>query len=137
VILPAAGRLYDVSAGRNVATGLRNPQGLDFDGAQNMLVTESDNGRVDLFVRTFVAEVPSGTVQLQPGQPVCVGVLRAPGYAAAVTFHEVVGGDPVSDPGTGNQGQIVPATCHEAVCSITLVLRSADGDEWAHFDYKN
>jgi len=47
VTLPTPGRLYDVSAGQDVARGLRNPQGLEFDAAQNLLVTESDNGRVD------------------------------------------------------------------------------------------
>lgn len=136
-ILPAAGRLLDVSAGRNLASGLRNPQGLGFDGAGNILVTESDSGRLDLLVTSYAAQVPAGIFQLQPGQPVCVGVLRAPGYAAGITIHEVVGGLPVADPGTGNQGEILPATCHEATCTVSLVLRSNEGDEFAHFTYRN
>jgi hypothetical protein len=136
-ILPAAGQLRDVSTGHNLATGLRNPQGLGFDGAQNLLVTESDNGRLDLLVRTFAAAAPSGTVQLQPGQPVCVGVLRAPGYAANVTFHETVGADPVTEPGAGNQGEVVPAPCHQSTCTVTLDLRSNDGDEFARFAYRD
>jgi hypothetical protein len=137
VILPGSGRLYDASAGRNLAAGLRNPQGLGFDGAQNVLLTESDAGRLDLVVKTFAAEVPSGTIQLQPGQPVCIGVLRAPGYTSNIAIHEVVGALPLTDPGTGSQGEILPARCPEASCTITLVLRSNEGDEFAHFSYRN
>lgn len=137
VTLPGAGRLYDVTAKRNVATGLRNPQGLDLTGAQNLLVTESDAGRVLLIVRTFALLVPRGTVQLQPGQPVCIGVTRAPGYSANLTFHEVVGGDPLADPGTGNQGEIVPAPCHAASCTLTVAIGSPDGAEIAHVAYRD
>ena len=136
-ILPAAGQLRDVSTGRNIAIRLRNPQGLGFDGAQNVLVTESDIGRLDLLVRTFAVQVPAGAIQLQPGQPVCIGLMRAPGYTSNVTFHEVVGGDPVTDPGTTSQGEVVPAPCHAAICTVSLVLRSAQGDEYARFTYRD
>lgn len=137
-ILPGYGEIRDVTAGHNVVAGLRNPQGLGFDGAQNLLVTESDNGRLDLVVRTFAVQAPlTGPVQLEPGQPVCIGLLRAPGYTANVTFHEVVGADPVTDPGVGDQGEIVPATCHQTSCVVTLDLRSNDGDEFARFAYRD
>lgn len=137
VILPAAGRIYDVTANTDLAYGLRNPQGLGLTGAGNVLVTESDSGRVDMIVRTFAVEVPTGTVQLQPGQPICLGLLRAPGYSASVAFHEVVGGDPVADPGAGNQGQIVPAPCHAVACTITVATSSPDGIEIAHISYRD
>ena len=137
VTLPGLGRVYDVTTKTNLATGVRNPQGLDLSGAQNLLLTESDSGRVLMLVRTFALEVPSGTVQLQPGQPVCVGVLRGPGYAADVTVHEVVGGIPVSDPGGGNQAEIVPSPCHQASCTLTVSLASSDGVEIAHIAYRD
>jgi hypothetical protein len=54
-----------------------------------------------------------------------------------VTFHEVVGADPVTDPGVGDQGEIVPATCHQTSCVVTLDLRSNDGDEFARFAYRD
>lgn len=137
-ILPAAGVVRDVTAGHNLVSGLRNPQGLGFDGAQNVLVTESDSGRLDLVVRTFAVQVPpAGTVELRPGQPVCIGLLRAPGYTANVTFHEVVGADPISDPGSANEGEVVPAPCHQASCTVTIDLRSNDGDEFARFAYRD
>ena len=137
-ILPGGGQLRDVTSGSNLVTGLRNPQGLGFDGAQNVLLTESDSGRLDLVVRTFAAQAPeTGPVQLQPGQPVCVGLLRAPGYTANVTFHEAVGADPVTDPGSGDQGEVVPVPCHQPSCTVTLDLRSNDGDEFARFAYRD
>jgi hypothetical protein len=136
-ILPGYGRLVDVSTGRNVASGLRNPQGLDLTGAGDVLVTESDSGRVLLIVRTFAISVPTGTVPLQPNQPLCVGILRAPGYAAAVTIHEAVGGLPVTDPGVGNQGEVLPAPCHQTTCTLSVVLSSADGSEIAHVTYRD
>ena len=67
VTLPGLGTLRDITAGRNIAQGLRNPQGLGFDGAQNLLVTESDAGRLDLLVKTFAIQVPVQAVRLVAG----------------------------------------------------------------------
>lgn len=133
VILPAAGRLFDLTAGRNVATGLRNPQGLGVDGAGNLIVTESDSGRVDLVVTRFAVEVPSGVVQLAPGQGVCFGLVRAPGYGAAVRIAEAVGALPVADPETGTSGEVVPERCFLPVCTVTLQV----GGEFTQFSYRN
>ena len=137
VTLPGLGRLYDVSTKRNLATGLRNPQGLDLTGAQNLLVTESDSGRVLMIVRTFALQVPAGPVQVQPGQPICVGVVRAPGYTANLNFSRVVGGVPLVDPGATNQGSIVPSPCNADSCSLTFELGSGDGAEIAHVTYRD
>jgi NHL repeat-containing protein len=133
VILPAAGRLFDLTAGRNVATGLRNPQGLGVDGAGNVIVTESDSGRIDVVVTRFALEVPSGVVQLAPGQGVCFGVVRAPGYGSALRVTEAVGADPVTDPGTGTSGEVVPERCFLPSCTVTLQVQG----EFAQFSYRN
>src|SRR5262249_49592852 len=117
-ILPGAGRLIDATTGRNVATGLRNPQGLGFDGAGNILVTESDAGRLDLVVTTFMAEVPSGTVQLAPGQGICIGLLRAPGNGEEVKIHRATGALSVVDPLGGSQGEVHPARCPLEACTM-------------------
>jgi hypothetical protein len=137
VILPGAGALRDVTAGADVASGLRNPQGLGFDGAQNLLVTESDNGRLDLVVRTFAVQVPAGVVQLVPGQRVCFGVLRAPGFTAPIALQEVIGGVPAVHPARGTAGEVLPDRCSAAVCSLTLVLGSEAGTEYAHVSYRD
>src|SRR5205823_1050988 len=101
VILPGAGRLYDVTASANLATGLRNPQGLGFDGAQNLLVTESDAGRLDRVVRTFALEPPPPARRLALNQTVCFGILRAPGYKDQVTIEQTV--NAVYDPAAAIQ----------------------------------
>ena len=85
VILPGQGRLYDVTGRANLATGLRNPQGLGFDGVENVLVTESDSGRLDRVVRTFALESPTAVQRLAPDQTVCLGILRAPGRPSTPT----------------------------------------------------
>lgn len=137
VILPNRGTLHDVTAGADVAGGLANPQGLGFDGAQNVLVTESDNGRLDLVVKTFAVQVPAGVVQLVPGQTVCFGVLRALGFTAPVIVEEIVGGVPVADPAGGAAGEVLPFQCHLPACTVTLVLSSSAGVEYAHFTYRD
>jgi DNA-binding beta-propeller fold protein YncE len=137
VILPARGTLHDVSTGADVAAGLRNPQGLGFDGARNLLVTESDNGRLDLVVTTFAVQVPSGVVQLVPGQSVCFGVLRAPGFTAPVTVQELDGGARWVDPGAGTIGEVVPSPCSSPPCSVKVVVTSPVGIQYAYISYRD
>lgn len=136
-ILPGSGRLYDVTAGRNVAAGLRNPQGLGFDAAGNLLVTESDNGRLDLVVKTFAITVPPANVQLAPGQPVCFGIVRAPGFTDPVQVQEVVNGLPIEDPAGDAPGQLVPGRCQEPPCTVTLILKSGSRLEYAWITYRD
>ena len=137
VILPGQGRLADVSGGGNLATGLRNPQGLGFDGAGNVLVTESDNGRLDLVVTSFVAEVPSGTVQLSAGEGICFGLLRAPGNSEDVQVFKADGATAVFNPMGGNQGEVVPGPCSQATCGMTIQLSGPSGTEFAHVSYRD
>ena len=137
VILPARGTLHDVTTGADVASGLRNPQGLGFDGAQNLLVTESDNGRLDLVVKTFAVQVPAGVVQLVPGQRLCIGLLRAPGFTASVAISEVVGGVPTAHPALGTAGEVLPDRCSLPMCDLTLVLGSEVGTAYAHISYRD
>lgn len=136
-ILPASGRLFDVTSGRNVATGLKNPQGLGFDAAGNVLVTESDNGRLDLVVKTFAITVPPANVQLAPGQPVCFGIIRAPGFADPVQVQEVVNGLPLLDPEVDAPGQLVPGRCIQPPCAVTLIVKSGSRLEYAWITYRD
>jgi hypothetical protein len=136
-ILPGQGRLVDVTAGRNLATGLRNVQGLGFDGAGNVLLTESDAGRVDLLVTSFAITVPAGVVQLTPGQGVCFGVIRAPGNADSLRVYEAVGALPLTDPGAGASGEVVPGRCSLAACVVTIQVLGPSGTEFAQFSYRD
>ena len=137
VTLPAAGKLYDVTARASLAAGLRYPQGLGFDGAQNVLVTESDAGRLDLVVTTFAVTVPGQPVLLAPGQGVCYGILRAPGNTDSIHLYQSIGAVPVSDPLTGSEGEVVPQTCTLPTCTVKLVLQGPSGLEYAWFTYRD
>ena len=137
VILPERGTLHDVTTGADLASGLRNPQGLGFDGTRNILVTESDNGRLDLVVTTFAVQVPAGVVQLVPGQSVCFGVLRAPGFTAPVTVQELDGGAQWTDPAGGLVGEVTPSPCSSPPCTVRVVLASPVGIQYAYFSYRD
>jgi hypothetical protein len=137
VILPLAGRLRDITARTDLATGLRNPQGLGFDGAQNVLLTESDAGRVDLVVRTFAIVPPLATVQLAPGQTVCLSIVRARAYTQPLRVVQMTGGVPIADPSEASIVEVQPQPCYSAACHVTLALRSNDGIEYARFAYSD
>ena len=137
VTLPGLGVVRDVTAGTNIARGLRNPQGLGFDGARNLLVTESDAGRLDLVVKTFVLEVPVPAVRLSPGQGVCLGILRAPGFAAPLSIEQITGGSVAVQPSDAPAFEVIPDQCTLAVCTVSVVVTSSVGREFAYFTYRD
>jgi hypothetical protein len=137
VTLPGLGILRDVTTGGNVAAGLRNPQGLDFDGARNILVTESDNGRVDLIVRTFALRVPGPAVRLLPGQGVCLGITRARGYAATLSVGQITGATVTRAPNGSGSFEVLPQPCTAAVCTVSVIVTSPAGRELAYFTYRD
>jgi hypothetical protein len=137
VTLPGPGRLYDVTSGTDVARGLRNPQGLGFDGARNLLVTESDRGRLDLVVRTFALEPPPADVQLMPGQAVCIGVLRGPGYSDAVSVTQAAGAGYDATPTTSDYVEVYPFPCSVSTCTATVAVRGGAGLEYVSFSYRD
>jgi DNA-binding beta-propeller fold protein YncE len=136
-ILPAAGRLIDLTSGETVASGLKNPQGLDFDGAGNLIVAESDNGRLDLVVRHFALEAPTGTVQLVAGQSVCLGILRAPGDTEAVSVDAASNAGYDGTPTTANVVEVQPDPCLVAVCTATISVHGSAGPVFAQFSYRD
>ena len=137
VTLPGLGVLRDVTTGANVAVGLRNPQGLEFDGARNLLVTESDAGRVDLILKTFALQVPAPAVRLLPGQGVCLGILRARGYTASLSVDQVTGATVTAQPGTSNSFEVLPQPCSAAACTVSVQVTSPAGREFAYLTYRD
>jgi DNA-binding beta-propeller fold protein YncE len=137
VTLPEQGILRDVTSGGNVARGMRNPQGLGFDGSQNLLVTESDAGRLDLIVRTFAIQVPTPAVKLLPGQGVCLGILRASGFTASLTVESVTGATVAAQSGTSASLEVVPEPCAVAICTVSVVVGSPSGRQFAYFTYRD
>jgi hypothetical protein len=137
VTLPGLGTLRDATTGRDVVRGLLNPQGLDFDGAQNLLVTESDRGRLDLVVKTFALQVPAPAVKLLPGQGVCLGITRASGYAAPLTVEKITGATVVTPPSGSSSFEVVPVQCPVSTCTVSVVVSSPAGREFAYFTYRD
>jgi hypothetical protein len=137
VTLPGMGILRDVTSGGNVARGLRNPQGLGFDGARNLLITESDAGRVDLIVNTYAIQVPVPAVRLLPGQGVCLGILRARGYTAALSVERITGAIVTVQPSGAASFEVLPQHCAVAVCMASVVVSSPAGREFAYFTYRD
>jgi DNA-binding beta-propeller fold protein YncE len=137
VTLPGLGILRDVTSGANVAVGLRNPQGLDFDGAQNLLVTESDRGRVDLIVKTFAVRVPAPAVRLLPNQGVCLGITRGTGYTASLSVDQVAGATVTTQPGASASFEVLPQPCSAASCTVSLLVSSPAGREFVYFTYRD
>jgi hypothetical protein len=137
VTLPGPGVLRDITSGGNVASGLSNPQGLDFDGAQNLLITESDRGRLDLIVRTFALTAPAPAVRLLPGEGVCLGITRGKGYTALLAVDQVTGATVTTQPGTSNSFEVLPQPCSAAACTVALQVTSPAGREFASFTYRD
>jgi hypothetical protein len=137
VTLPGLGVLRDVTTGGNVAVGLRNPQGLDFDGAQNLLITESDASRVDLIVKTFTLRVPAPALRLLPGQGVCLGITRARGYAGLLAVEQVTGATVTTPPSSSSSFEVLPQPCPALVCTVSVVVSSPAGREFAYFTYRD
>ena len=136
VTLPGLGILRDITAGRNVATGLLNPQGLDFDGVQNILVTESDAGRLDLIVKTFAVELPAPAVRLAPGQGVCLGILRAKGFTGSLTVDQSRGRASLSSRPPRPHSRW-SRTLRPALCTVSLGVSSPSGREFVYFTYRD
>ncbi len=136
-IVPGYGRLVDLTAGSILVRGLHNPQGLGFDGARNLLVTESDTGRLDLVLRSFLLDAPGATLQLARGQPVCIGVTRAPKDGEPVHVEAASNAGYDSTPTTGNAVEVVPDPCLAGVCTATVTVRGDSGVEYASFSYRD
>jgi len=136
VILPGLGTLRDATTGRDVVSGLLNPQGLGFDGAQNILVTESDRGRLDLVVKTFTLQVPAPALRLLPGQGVCLGILRASGFTAPLRVENITGATVAANPSASASFEVVPEPCATTTCSVSVVVSSPSGREFAYFTYR-
>ena len=116
----SGGRLAEVSGGQahDLVGKLLEPQGIAFDAAGNVFVSESAAGRVDLAIRSFKL-VPLGTAHPAAGQPLCVDLVRAPGFSGTVELSGDAGLKVVRQPGAGSQGEVIVSGCQVAPCRLT------------------
>jgi hypothetical protein len=118
----SGGRVAELVGGsaHDLAGNLLEPQGLGFDSAGNVLVSETAAGRLDVFIRTFKL-VPVGG-RPAPGQPVCLTIFRAPGFTGDIQLTAVAGVEIVRQPGTGNSAEVLiqpSAGCSKLACVVT------------------
>jgi hypothetical protein len=122
--IASEGRLVQLgdSSPRALADGLKAPQGLAVDGADNLYFTEAGAGRVDLLIRTFKL-VPLQTVTPSAAQPVCIDIQRAAGFNEPITLEGNPGVEVVQQPGTGSRGAVlVTSGCQGTpACGLTAV----------------
>jgi hypothetical protein len=135
VITPviSGGRLAELIGGRatDLAGNLLQPQGLGFDGAANVLVSETSANRLDVFIRNFklipVAGLPAA------GQPVCIHLVRAPGFTGDIQLLAPDGGLIVSQPGTGDVGEVLFASsrpCGQPGCYVSATSGALTDTGW-------
>ena len=129
----SGGRVAELVGGtaRDLAGNLLEPQGLGFDSAGNVLVSETAGGRLDVFIRTFKL-VPVGRTPA-PGQPVCLTVFRAPGFSGDIQLTAVAGVEMVRQPGTGDIGEVLiqpSAGCSKVGCIVTATSGALADSLW-------
>jgi hypothetical protein len=118
----SGGRVAELVGGsaHDLAGNLLEPQGLGFDAAGNVLVSETAAGRLDVFIRAFKLVPAAGTPA--PGQPVCLAVFRAPGFTDDVQLTAGEGVQVVRQPGIGDLGEVLiqpSAGCAKVGCAVT------------------
>ncbi|HEY8759666.1 MAG TPA: hypothetical protein VIP52_02005 [Candidatus Dormibacteraeota bacterium] len=135
VITPvtSGGRLAELVGGRaiDLAGNLLQPQGLGFDGAGNVLVSETSANRLDVFIRNFKLIPTAGPPAA--GQPVCVHLLRSPGFSGDVQLLPPDGGLIVRQPGIGDVGEVLFASsgyCGQPGCFVTATSGALTDTGW-------
>lgn len=130
VITPvtSGGRLAELVEGtaRDLAGNLLEPQGLGFDDAGNVLVTESAAGRLDLFIRTFKL-VPAAGLPAA-GEALCLNLVRAPGFNDPVQLSGE-GLRVLRQPGAGSQATLLLEACRPR-CQVIATSGSRRDRLW-------
>jgi hypothetical protein len=129
----SGGRVAELVGGAaiDLAANLLQPQGLGFDSAGNVLVSETSAGRLDVFIRNFKLIPVAGSPA--PGQPVCLNILRASGFTAAVQLIAGAGVEIVKQPGLGDVGEVLiqpSAGCATVGCAVTATSGGLADSLW-------
>ncbi len=107
------GVLVRISGGaaQDLVSGFREPQGLALDDAGNPIVSDLQQGRVVAAVAAFLLLPAGPPPRLQPGQPLCVDLVRGPGFTDPVTLQVGSPDRVLTQPGTGSRGEVLPRPC--------------------------
>ena len=81
--------------------------------------------------------MPAPAVEVLPGQAVCLGILRAPGFTDPLNVAALTGATITAQPSASATFEVVPALCALPICTVTLVVGSPAGHEFAYFTYRD
>jgi sugar lactone lactonase YvrE len=70
----------------NLMRGIRGPQGIGLDGADNLYYTEFDAGRIARVVRTFVLDQATVSQTTRGTRLICPALRRAAGFTSPLTL---------------------------------------------------
>jgi hypothetical protein len=147
VAADAAGAVYAISigqgslvrveggSGRPLLSGLQEPQGLGLDPAGNPVVSELGRGTVEAAVTSFKLLPAGAQPALAPGQPLCVRLVRAPGFADPVELEAGEGYRVLRSPGAGSDGEVLP-DCAGGRCRVQVRLRSGERTDSLWIEYR-
>ncbi|HZU15474.1 MAG TPA: hypothetical protein VFD01_02530 [Candidatus Dormibacteraeota bacterium] len=128
------GVLVQISDGaaRDLVTGFREPQGLTLDGAGNPIVGDLQQGRVVAVVASFLLLPAGPPPRLRPGQPLCVDLVRAPGFTDPIDLRVSAPDRVLSQPGSGSRGEVLPGGACGGVCWVQVgaVSGGRSGTVW-------
>lgn len=127
----SGGRLTELVGGqaRDLASNLLEPQGLDFDGAGNVIVTEFAAGTVDLVIRSYKL-VPAGASRPPAGTPLCIDLVRAPGFSDPVQLGGGPGVTVTAQPGAASRGGVLLGDCGQRYCRVTAASGTRTDELW-------
>ncbi len=108
------GVLVRISGGavQDLVSGFQEPQGLVLDDAGNPIVSDLQQGRVVAAVASFLLLPAGPPPHLRPGQPLCVDVVRGPGFADPIALQVGAPDRVLAQPGAGSRGEVLPRPCH-------------------------
>lgn len=112
-----------------VVRGIGQPQGLELDGAANLLVTDFNRGLLLAVVTSFKLAPPGEGVVVGANQPLCLAVVRAPGFTEDVKAM----------PGQGYRVvgplEVVPDRCGRGECEVAVTVGGRSGRDtvWVRY----
>jgi hypothetical protein len=66
-----------------------------------------------------------------------LGILRAKGFTGRLTVESVSGATVATQPSDSASFEVVPAPCSQATCTVSVVVGSPSGHEFADFTYRD
>jgi sugar lactone lactonase YvrE len=107
-----------------VINGIRQPQGIALDNADNLYYTEFADGRIGRVVRTFILDPPRVTRTARGTYIICPVIRRASSFSQPLVLSASTFILQLVKPGTDSSGALEVRT---SASSITITVNATDG----------